>query len=152
MAIIRFWDRPFTHNPWTDFEKMRREMERFARGFSREAGPQSRATVYPATNITEDDETIIVRSEVPGVSPEELNISVEGETLTIQGERRSCIIDKQHSYHRREIDCGTFSRAIPLPSRINIDTVQAIIKDGIITVVLPKADEVKPKQISVSVG
>ncbi len=152
MAIIRFWDKPFRHNPWTDFERMRREMDRLSRDYTHEPYMQSRATVYPAMNISEDADNIYVQAEIPGVDPKALKISVEGETLNLEGERKAEVISEKHSFHRREIEHGSFNRAITLPNRINIDKVEAKAVDGIILITLPKAEEVKPKTISVKVA
>ncbi len=152
MAIIRFSDRPFFRNPWIDFERMRREMDSFSKWFEGDVSGSGTAEVYPALNISEDKENVFVRAEVPGVPPAELDISVEGETLIIKGERKACITDEKTSFHRREIECGRFSRAITLPTRVNVETINAASKNGILTITLPKAEEVKPRQIKVDVG
>jgi len=68
----------------------------------------------------------------------DLHISLEGETLTIKGERPLCEGDQSVSYHRREIDCGSFSRAISLPCRIDVAKVAATSKNGILTITLPR--------------
>ncbi|MBU0729334.1 MAG: Hsp20/alpha crystallin family protein [Proteobacteria bacterium] len=150
MAIIRFMDRPF-HNPWADFEKMRREMERLSSGGADDYGFLPRVTVYPAINISEDENTVLVRAEVPGVDPADLDISIEGETLTIKGERKSSTAGQKHSYHRREIETGRFSRAVTLPTKINLEKIEAKTLDGLMTITLPKAEEVKPRKITVRV-
>ena len=149
MAIIRFGNQPFFRNPWSDLEKMRQEMDKIFRDFSGDfLTTHSGATVFPPLNISEDTDNIYVRAEVPGITAQDLDISVEGETLTIKGERKACTNEKA-SYHRREIECGTFRRAVTLPTRVEIANVQASSKNGILTITLPKSAEAKPKQITV---
>lgn len=151
MAIIRFGDRPFFRHPWSDFERMRREMDTIFRDLAGEFPGRPGATVYPPLNISEDGNNIYVRAEIAGIKTTDLDISVEGETLTIKGERKACTHEKA-SYHRREIDCGTFRRAVTLPTRVNVQKVEASAADGILTITLPKAEEAKPRQISVKAG
>lgn len=150
MAIIRFGDRPFFRNPWAEFEKIRRDMDLLARGLLTESSVQGEKSVYPALNITEDKEALYVRAEIPGVKPQALDISVEGETLTIKGERMPCFTNEDVSYHRREIDCGRFSRAVTLPTRVEVEKVVAKSTNGIFVITLPKAEKVKPRQVRVS--
>ena len=151
MAIIRFSDRPFWRHPWSDIERLRDEMDKMFRGLGAEGPWVPRATVYPALNISEDEENIYLRAEVPGMKAEELDISIEGETLTIKGERKDYSPDQKHSYHRREIETGRFSRAITLPTRIDADRVEARYQNGIMSITLPKAEEAKPKKITVNI-
>lgn len=151
MAIIRFSDRPFFRNPWTDFERMRSDFDSLFHRMSGEFPGRGEATVYPALNISEDAQTIYVRAEIPGVKATDLDLSVEGDTLTISGERKTCAMaDAKTSYHRREIDCGRFSRALTLPTRVNPDEINARCLNGILTVALPKAEDVKPRKIAIT--
>lgn len=151
MAIIRFSEKPFFRNPWVEFEKMRRDMDNMMRGIAVEGGVAG-GEVFPPLNISEDSDNIYVRAEVPGISPEHFSISVEGETLIIKGERETYDTDQKISYHRQEIDCGRFSRAVTLPTKVEVEKVDAKTTDGILTIILPKASEVKPRQITVNVG
>lgn len=151
MAIIQFTDRPIFRNPWAEFEKMRREMDMLARGMAGVPAGEA-ATVYPALAVSEDESTVYVRAEVAGVKPADVSVAVEGDTLTIKGERKPFATEEKVSYHRREIEYGRFSRAITLPTRVNAEAVAATLKDGILAISLPKAEEVKPRQIKVAVG
>ena len=150
MAIVRFADQKLFRNPWADFERMRRELDTLFQGASSAAG--GRGTVFPALNISEDSANIYVRAEIPGVPASEVEISIEGDTLTIRGERKTCTTNEKYSYHRRELECGKFSRAIALPTKVQEDNVGATAANGIITITLPKAEAVKPKQIKVNVA
>lgn len=152
MAIVRFGDRPYYRNPWAEFEKMRREMDLFSKR-AMGGGPNPEyANVYPALLISEDENAIYVEAEVAGVRPEDAEISIEGETLTIKGERKAPALEEKGSYHRREVEYGTFNRAVTLPTRIDVDKITARSANGILYITLPKAEEVKPKKISVAVG
>ncbi len=149
MAIIRFTDRPLFRNPWADFERMRREFDALFQGLTGEYPRQVGGTVYPALNISEDADHLYVRAEIPGVKAADLDISVEGDTLTISGERATGPAEQRFSYHRREIECGRFSRAITLPTRVNPDQVGAGFVNGVLTIILPKAETAKPRKIEI---
>ena len=150
MAIVRFADQKLFRNPWADFERMRRELDALFQGTGSEYG--GRATVFPALNVSEDSANIYVRAEIPGVSAGEVEISIEGDTLTIRGERKTCTADEKHSYHRRELECGRFSRAVALPTKVQVDKIEATAANGIVTITLPKAEAVKSRQIKVNIG
>ncbi len=149
MAIMRFYDQPVFRNPWADLEKMRREFDTLFRGGPEGYQQQGGAPVFPALNVAEDEQSIYVRAEIPGVRAAELDIAVEGDTLTIKGERRPETGAEKCSYHRREIERGRFSRALTLPTRVNPEQVVATTRDGILLISLPKAEEVKPRRIEV---
>lgn len=151
MAIIRFSDRPFLRNPWSEFERMRRDMDALWRTMSSEGG-RDETMVYPLLNIFEDNDNIYVHGEVPGILPEDLDVSVESDTLIIKGERKACREDEDVSWHRREIQIGSFSRAISLPTKVNTDRVEARVVDGILSITIAKAEEVKPRQVEITVG
>lgn len=152
MAVIRFEERPFFRNPWLEFERMRRDIESMMRGFEYGVtGAPGAAAVFPAMNLTEDNDYVYVNAEVPGIDASDLDISVEGGTLIVKGERKAETAGEKVSYHRREIERGKFSRAMTLPTKVDTAKVEAKTVDGILSIVLPKAEEVKPKQIKVEV-
>ncbi|ADW17941.1 heat shock protein Hsp20 [Desulfobulbus propionicus DSM 2032] len=150
MAFIRFADRPAFRNPWAEFERIRQGLDELSRSYADKGKGQARANVYPALNIYEESDRLIVTAELPGVKVHDLELSVEGETLTIQGKRDSRQNDPGISYHRREIESGSFSRAIALPVKIDTEQVGAKLSNGILTITLMKASEVKPRQIKVT--
>lgn len=152
MAIVRFADQKLFRNPWADFERMRRELDALFQGTGVESGGRVGGTVFPALNISEDSGNLYVRAEIPGVAADEVEISIEGDTLTIRGERKTGAADEKHSYHRRELERGRFSRAITLPTKVEVDRVEAKAANGIVTIILPKAEAVTPRQIKVHVG
>lgn len=147
MAIIRYPS--LGSNPIREMERLRREMDRL---FSDAMGRAPAGSgVFPALNISEDAEKIYVQTELPGVRPEDIDISVVGNTLTLRGERKPDSVDNV-SYHRRERRAGRFQKAITLPSDINADAVEARCSDGVLQLVLPKAEHAKPKKIDVKVS
>ncbi len=148
MAIIRFTDQPFFTNPWAEFERLRQGLDQLSRNLLSTTETGGRATVFPPLNIYENDENLIIKAELPGMQAEDLDISVEGDTLTIQGKRQRQEEEKA-SYHRREIASGSFSRAITLPTKVDMDKIQASLNEGILTVTLAKAAEAKPRKIAV---
>ena len=100
-------------------------------------------------NITEDKNKYYIRAELPGLKADELDISLTGDTLSISGERNLPVEEEKAQYHRREMEQGKFSRIVSLPSQVDTEKVEASCSDGILTVVLPKAEATKPKQITV---
>jgi HSP20 family protein len=108
-----------------------------------------RPAAFPALNVSEDDDNLYIRAELPGIDSESIEISVEGETLTLRGERKSKEPSGNISYHRRERETGRFRRVISFPTRINAEKVEANFKNGVLKVVLPKAEEAKPRQITI---
>jgi HSP20 family protein len=94
----------------------------------------------------------VVTVEVPGVKPEDLDITLEDGLLTIQGERRFTSESSEEQYHRVERRYGSFRRSITLPSQVKADAIEASFDNGVLEVVVPKAEEAKPRKISVRAG
>jgi HSP20 family protein len=115
------------------------------------ATPQQReaAGVLPLINLTEGKDNYYVRAELPGVKGDELDIQVTANNLAISGERKIAAEEEGARYHRREREAGTFSRMIGLPGEVDTDKVDAKLENGILTVVISKAEIAKPKQITV---
>lgn len=136
-------------SPFEELERMRRQMEWLTGGLSRGLFREPTAGVFPLMNVTEDNDNYYVRTELPGLKADDLDISVTGDTLSISGERKLPAEDEKARYHRREREAGRFSRIITLPDQMDTGKVEARCADGILTVVLPKAEAAKPKQIAV---
>ena len=134
-------------NPFTELERMRRQMERLYEGFST---PYQRdlAGVFPLTNLTENKDSFFIRAELPGVKSEDLDIQATSNSVSISGERK-IPAENEAKYHRREREAGRFSRIVGLPGEVNPDKVEASLNHGVLTVVVPKAEVAKPRQISV---
>jgi len=132
-----------------ELERMRSEMDRLFGQATGSILSRPAAGVFPLINLTEDKEKFYVRAELPGVKADELNISATGKNLTISGERKIASRGNDVRYHRREREAGKFSRAIALPGDVEVDNVEASLVNGVLTVSVPKAEAVKPKQINV---
>ena len=104
---------------------------------------------FPALNVWEDDTQLFVEAEVPGLKLDDLELLVEGDELTVKGSRKD-LDDEGASFHRRERGTGNFSRIVRLPVEVDADKVQATLRDGILTVTLPKAQAVLPRKIEVT--
>lgn len=140
------WSR---RNPFDEIERMRRQMERLSSGLSGVMTGQPASGVFPLMNVTEDSGNYYVRAELPGIKSEDLDISITGDSLTVTGERKLPVENSGATYHRRERDAGRFSRILTLPGLVNGEAIGAKMAEGVLTVVLPKAEAAKPKQISI---
>ncbi|MEW6666218.1 MAG: Hsp20/alpha crystallin family protein [Thermodesulfobacteriota bacterium] len=136
-------------NPFGEVERIRQEMNRLQEAVTRGLLRQTTAGVFPLMNLTEDKDNYYVRAELPGVKADELDISVTEDSLTVTGERKLPREEEKATYHRREREGGSFSRVVTLPGPINTAKVDARCTDGILTIVLPKSEAAKPKQITV---
>jgi len=136
-------------SPLDELYRIRKQMEEL---YQDSTVPTQRAGagVFPLINLTEDKNSYYVRAELPGVKADELDIQVTANNLAISGERKIAAVAEGARYHRREREAGTFSRMIGLPGDINPDKVDAKLKNGLLTVVVSKAEVAKPKQIAVS--
>jgi HSP20 family protein len=105
----------------------------------------------PKIDIAENDNDIIVKAEIPGVDPKEIDISISGDTLTIKGEKKEEKENKGKHYHRVERSYGSFTRTIGLPAHVMTDKVEAKNNHGVIEITLPKMEKAKTKKISVKV-
>lgn len=109
-------------------------------------------TWAPAVDIYEKDGNIVLKAELPGIDPKDVDVRLENNTLTLSGERKVSDEVKQENYHRVERSYGAFTRSFTLPSVVDQEKIKADYKDGVLKVTLPKREEAKPKQISVSVS
>ena len=100
-------------------------------------------------NMVQTDDAVIIKASVSGVKPEDINISITGDTLTIRGEIKEDEELKDANYHIREMKYGSFARSILLPNQVISDKSTAEFENGILKLTLPKAEEVKPKTITI---
>ncbi len=105
----------------------------------------------PSTDISETDDSYEVRAELPGVPMEDVHISVKDDFLTIKGEKRQENGDESNNYKRVERRYGSFERKFTLPPKVDADNIKAKFNDGVLTLSIPKPEEVKPKEIPISV-
>ncbi len=132
-----------------ELDRLRRQMNDLYGALTDGAIPMPSAGVFPLTNVTEDSTNYYVRAELPGMQSEELNIQVTSDGISISGERKIPEEGNGVKYHRREREAGKFSRSINLPGEIDVNSVEASLKNGILTITIPKAEVAKPRQISV---
>jgi HSP20 family protein len=103
---------------------------------------------FPAVNAWDEGDDIVAEAELPGLKGEEVDISVLGSELTVKGERKP-VTEEGTSYHRRERGTGSFTRVLRLPVEVDAEKVQATLRDGVLTVRMPKAEAAKPRKITV---
>jgi HSP20 family protein len=140
-------------NRWDPIHQLRDEMARLLDDFSQTAPlvgrPGWRPTgVFPALNVWEDGQNLYAEAELPGFRMEDLEVSVAGNELSIKGERKDEHQEKG-ACHRRERATGLFNRVLRLPVDIDANKVEATLKDGILFITLPKAEQAKPRKVQV---
>lgn len=138
------------HSAFDQLERMRRQFDRLLGG---EAGTPSAGIgsgVFPQINLTEDANKFVIRAELPGVKTEDLQMQATSKNLSISGERKIEAEGEGVRYHRREREAGKFSRIVAMPTEIDPDRIEAGMKDGILTIRIPKAEAVKPRQITIN--
>jgi HSP20 family protein len=130
-----------------------RELASFFENFADGGKDQLAAgTFVPPVDVYEDEHNLVLKLEVPGVNEEDLNVSVENDTLTIEGQRKFEKEEKEENFHRIERRYGSFARTFKLPNTVDTDKVDAGYEKGILKIVLAKRAEAKPKQIKVGMG
>jgi HSP20 family protein len=138
-------------SPWREMERLQRDMNRL---FARMPGETalSAAPSYPAMNVWTNEDGAVVTAELPGCNSEDMDISVQNETLTVRGSRQPEEAQEGQVYHRRERGCGSFTRSFQLPFQVQGDRVEATFSKGVLSISLPRAEADKPKKITVKVG
>jgi len=147
MAIIRW-------RPFRDMISIQDEMNRlfddfFGRPITRPEWAE--AAWCPCVDVSETKDDVIINTEIPGMSKDDVKVSVQDNILTLSGEKKQEKVEKDANYHRMERSYGSFSRSFTLPTSVQPDKVKANYKDGILRITLPKSEEVKPKQIPITV-
>ncbi len=112
--------------------------------------PESRENWMPSVDILEKDGNLILRAELPGMSEKQIELKLEGNTLTLKGERKMEKEDDKTNYHRVESFYGTFTRSFRLPDTVDSQKISADYKNGVLTITLPQRPEVRPREIPVS--
>jgi len=141
---------------WNEFDRLQRGMDDLfsvltGRGGAGAATPfWSQARLFPLVNVTELSDSYVVTAEIPGMKKEDLEIKIEGDTLTLKGERKPVDGGEVASYHRRERATGIFQRSLTLPGKLDADNVKATYKDGVLRVNLRKTAAAMPKQIQIT--
>jgi HSP20 family protein len=145
------------YDPFREMEELRREIDRtfdqyWGRGPRRQRVaflPGAAARRYPLVNLSEDKENYYVEALAPGVDPSTLELSVDGQVLTLSGEKKGPEGVAAEAYHRSERSAGKFSRRVDLGATVKVADVQADYRNGLLLITLPKAPEAKPRQIPI---
>jgi HSP20 family protein len=146
-----------THNPWNAMRELATMQDRMNRiwGAAYDRGQDdvtSRGSWLPPVDIYETpSHEIVLKAEAPGLRREDIDLTVENNTLTIRGERKKDEAIPEDRYHRVERGFGPFSRSFTLPSTVDAGRVRAEYRDGVLTVTLPMREEARPRQIQVNV-
>ena len=149
MTLLTRWD------PLRDLATMQNRLNRFVRESYSPEGPEEALTTTsfaPPVDIYEDEHTIAVKMEVPGIDEKDIDVRIESNTLTVHGERKIEKEEKEENFRRVERQYGSFTRSFTLPSAVDTGQVSANYDKGVLKVSLAKKAEAKPKQIKVNVG
>lgn len=136
-----------TPSIWREMDRLQQEMNNFFGDLPRRR--LRKAPSFPAMNIWAAEHSAMVTAEIPGVSKDDLEINVTGDTLTISGVRKQDELPDEVHYHRQERTYGEFNRSMQLPYTVDINKVKATFKNGILSVDLPRVEAEKPKKITV---
>jgi HSP20 family protein len=149
MTQLTRWD------PLRDLATMQNRINRFVRESYSPEGPEEVLTTTsfaPPVDIYEDEHTIAVKMEVPGIDEKDIDVRIENTTLTVHGERKIEKEEKEENFRRVERQYGSFTRSFTLPSSVDTGQVSAHYDKGVLKISLAKKAEAKPKQIKVNVG
>lgn len=155
MSLVR-WNpvRDLTTFP-SDILNVQREINRmfdtFFRGGASDDTSMMTATWSPAVDLAEREDEYVLNVELPGVSKDDVKITLQDNVLTIRGEKKQEHESKERNYYRVERSYGSFQRSFTLPTTVKGDKIEAVYKDGILAVTLPKAEEAKRKEVEVKV-
>jgi HSP20 family protein len=149
MTVVARWD------PLRDLATMQNRLNRFVRESYSPEGPEEALTTTsfaPPVDIYEDEHTIAVKMEVPGIDEKDIDVRIENNTLTVHGERKMEKEEKEENFRRVERQYGSFTRSFTLPSSVDSGQVSANYDKGVLKISMAKKAEAKPKQIKVNVG
>jgi HSP20 family protein len=105
--------------------------------------------IWPAIDVAKKEDAVLVRAEIPGMKPEEIDISVYGNTLTISGEKKESQEDQGDGFYHVESSYGSFRREVTLPTEVDEGKIEAVCKDGVLSITLPKAEKNKAVKVQV---
>ena len=142
MAIARY-------EPWGLLTQLQKELEQMRGDVARE-GSSATAEWIPAVDIKEAADKFVLQADLPGVKPEQIDISMENGVLTIKGEKKTEAVTDKEGYKRIERTYGSFYRRFSLPDTANPDAISAVSKNGVLEIVIPKRESVQPKKINVT--
>lgn len=136
-----------TPSIWREMDRLQHDMNRLFG--DRTVNRSRKAPSFPAINVWATEDSAKITAEIPGVSKDDLEINVTGDTLTLSGVRGQDELPEDARYHRQERRFGEFERSIQLPYTVDVNKVKATFKNGVLTVDLPRVEAEKPKKITV---
>ncbi len=147
MALVKY-------NPLRELRSMQEQMNRLLNvSWNHDlAGEDIKKGIWqPSVDFYETEDSILIKAELPDVDQKDIEVHIEDNTLTLKGERKHSSDVKKENYHRIERYFGSFQRSFSLPANVQQDGISAVCERGVLSITLPKKDEVKPRQIKVDV-
>ena len=141
MTLVRWQPR--------EFRSMQREIDDLVNTFW---GSARSDAWQPRVDISETENEVVLQAELPGISRDDIKVTLEEKTLTIEGEKKAATEGGEGNVHRSERAYGRFSRTFQLGTQVDTENLSAVYKDGVLTLTLPKAEAAKPKEIEVKVA
>lgn len=143
--LMRYWQ------PFTEIETIREQLDKV---FDQRAATRdnSEAAWMPALELADAGDNFVLKAQLPGIDPKDIDVQVTPEAISISGERRYQNTEEKSAYVRSEFRYGKFHRTLPLPAHIQNDSVQAEYKDGILTLTLPKVAKARNKVVKINLG
>jgi len=142
-----------TYDPFRELRSLQDEVNRvFNSGFNRGDNEMMRGAWSPSVDIFENKDSIVLEAELPGMKPEDVNISIENNVLTIHGERKFEKKDDKDNFHRVERSYGSFTRSFTLPPTVSAENVDAEFENGVLHLTMAKREEAKPRRIEIKAG
>ena len=149
MTVLTRWD------PFREFTTLQDRMNRLFRDSYGSEGRDealTTSTFAPAVDVYEDEHNVTLKVEVPGIDEKDIDVRIENNTLTVHGERKFEMEEKEENFRRVVSSYGSFTRTFTLPQTVDAEKVSANYDKGVLKITLPKKAEAKPKQIKVNVG
>jgi HSP20 family protein len=148
-----------TYDPFRAMEALQRDIDRaFSaamsnsdRNFTTAFLPGRAARAYPLLNLSADEDNLYIQALAPGLDPQSLNVTIQGNSLTIAGEKPALQGVNAETYHRNERAAGKFVRSVELPVEVDSSRIQARYQEGVLAITLPKSEAARPRQIAVAV-
>jgi HSP20 family protein len=144
--MIQRYSIPARWDPFAEMAQLQKVVNRLW------GAPNGAADVYPPINVYASDNEAVISAELPGVQADQLDISVRGETVTLSGSREAETDPSKVSFHRQERFSGQFSRSVELPFGVDATKVKAQLRNGVLTLTLPRAEADKPRRIAIENG
>jgi len=138
--------------PWAGFGELENRLQQIFNNWPAEATSANVSDWIPAVDLAEEQDRYILTADLPGVTKEDIDLSLTDDVLTLKGSRKAESEEKKKGYHRVERSYGSFQRSFRIPGGVDGSKIEANFKHGVLNVVLPKPEESRPRQIDVKIG